>query len=440
MLATISKLQGNYSFAAIFPNGTLAAARFHEPLIVGIGKHGYFVASDILGFVEQTDKAIYIDNLEMVIIDESGIAVSDFTGAPVKHEVTRVSNEIADAEKGDYVHYTLKEIFDQPTTILKAGRRVESDIARAADIIKRAKNVYITGSGSSFHAGLVGKYLLSKFGGISVEPIIASEARFYPVRFTDQSVVIAMSQSGESADVLESVSLAKDNGATIISLVNVMSSSLAHLSEVSIGLNCGPEIGVAATKSFTAQLAVLYKIADEVCGGCIAPDFEKISDAISTVLANHQKMKEMVENFTGVSDIYVLGMGIHYSLAAEASLKLKELAYVHAEALPGGELKHGPLALLDPQAHVIIMNPADSTYQNVIAGAHEVKARGAKVIGISDVPNDLYDYWIQIPSVEKVMYPLVEIIPAQLLSYYLALHNNANPDYPRNLAKSVTVK
>ena len=225
-----------------------------------------------------------------------------------------------------------------------------------------------------------------------------------------------------------------------ISIVNVMTSSLVHLSTVAIGLNCGPEIGVAATKSFTSQLAILYRLADTLCGGGLISHFDEVSSYISKILLAQSRIKDLAEKLVGVSDIYLLGMGVHYYLAAEASLKLKELAYVHAEALPGGELKHGPLALLDSNAFVILMNPSDSTYTNVLTSAHEVKARGAKIIGISDTHSDVYDYWIDIPTVDQNLYPLIEIIPLQLLSYYLAIRNNANPDFPRNLAKSVTVK
>jgi glucosamine--fructose-6-phosphate aminotransferase (isomerizing) len=440
VMRTVAKLRGSYSFAAVFPDGTLAAARFHEPLIVGISSDGYLVASDILGFVEQTDRVIYLDNREIIIMKDGGQVICDFEGNPVRHELIRVSNEIADASKGDYVHYTLKEIFEQPASILKTADKASPEVTKAAEIIKRAKNLYITGSGSSFHAALVGKYLFSKYGGLKVETILASEAEFSPDHLDSESVMLAISQSGETADVLEAVSWAKEKGATIISIVNRETSSLAHMSSLTVGLGCGPEIGVAATKSFTSQLVVLYKIADLLSGGSINPRFDDMSRQMSEVLENQTKIKALAKMVMGVSDLYILGMGVHSSVAAEAALKIKELAYIHAEALPGGELKHGPLALLDSNSYVVFFNPSDSTHSNVMTSAHEVKARGAKIIGISDSPSEVYDYWINIPSTNMDMFPLLEIIPMQLLSYYLAILRNANPDYPRNLAKSVTVK
>jgi glutamine---fructose-6-phosphate transaminase (isomerizing) len=253
-------------------------------------------------------------------------------------------------------------------------------------------------------------------------------------------VLIAVSQSGESADVLEAVKIAQDNGAKVISIVNTMTSSLAHLSSVVIGLNCGPEIGVAATKSFSSQLAVFYRLAGALSVSPMAVNFQEASKEITGVLLDQPHIAVLAEKLKDISDIYILGMGVHGPIASEASLKLKELAYIHAEALPGGELKHGPLALLDSHAYVLLLNPSDSTYTNVSASAHEVKARGAKIIGVSDKASELYDYWIKIPTVETELFPLIEIIPVQLLSYYLAIGRNVNPDYPRNLAKSVTVK
>ncbi len=440
VMATVAKLRGSYSFAALFPDGTLTAARLHEPLIIGVSRDGFIVASDILGFVEQTDKVIYVRNGEIVLMKDGRLQICDFDGRPVQHELVRVANEIVDAEKGDYVHYTLKEIFEQPKTVLKTADKTVPEVARAVEIIKGAKSLYITGSGSSFNAALVGKYLLSKYGGLNPEAIIASEAKFSPARLDKDSVMIAISQSGETADVIEAVNWAKDKGAGIISIVNRTSSSLAQMSSLTIGLGCGPEIGVAATKSFTSQLVVLYEIADLLSGGAIDPRFKEVAAKMSEVLADQSEVQHLAQILTDVSDIYILGMGIHSSIAAEASLKIKELAYIHAEALAGGELKHGPLALLDRESYVVVLNPSDSTYPNVMASAHEVKARGAKIIGVSDTPSDVYDYWISIPSADKDMFPLIEMIPMQLLSYYLAINKNANPDYPRNLAKSVTVK
>ncbi|HLA21946.1 MAG TPA: glutamine--fructose-6-phosphate transaminase (isomerizing) [Nitrosopumilaceae archaeon] len=439
MMQTVSKLKGNYAFVAVFENGTLTAARFHEPLIIGVGKDGYFISSDVLGFVEHTDEVIYPDNHEFVIINSEGIQMFNYEGNPVQHQITKVSKELADAYKGDYAHFTLKEISEQPLTILKAGDSTKLELDLVTEFVKHAKNLYITGSGTSYNAALVAKHLFSKYAKIKLEPIISSEVQFSPNFFDHQSILIAISQSGESADVLEAVNIAKKEGAKIISIVNIMTSSLVHASSISIGLNCGPEIGVAATKSFTSQLVILYKIT-EMLGSFIGLDLDMVSKHITTILSDHSKIQNIAKKLKDVSDIYVLGRGVHYPIASEAALKLKELTYVHAEGIPGGELKHGPLALMDSNVYVIIINPNDSTYVDTLASAHEIKARGAKIIGISDEPNDVYDYWIEIPSVSEILFPLIEIIPIQLLAYYSALEKDTDPDYPRNLAKSVTVK
>ena len=438
IIKTVNQIKGHYSFVVIFDDGTLAAARFHEPLIVGVGKNGNYLSSDVLGFIENTDDAIYVDNEDFVIVNDSGIHIFDFDGTPVKYQITKVSKEFADVYKGDYAHFTIKEISEQPDTILRAVDN--NQIQQFVDNIKQAKNLYITGSGTSYNAAEIAKYLMSKFAKIKINTLISSELPFSPNEIEPDSTLITISQSGESADVLEAVKIAKESNAKILSIVNLLNSSLSQQSSLAIGLNCGPEIGVAATKSFTSQLAILYKITDQLCNGCVNPDWKKVSDAISQVLSNNLKIKELAKNLKEITDIYVLGRGIHLPIAREAALKLKELSYIHAEGIPGGELKHGPLALMDSNVYVIIINPSDSTYNDTLNSANEIKARGAKIIGISDKKNDVYDHWIEIPSVDEALYPMVEIVPIQLLAYYSALEKKTDPDYPRNLAKSVTVK
>ena len=438
MIDTVSVLKGHYAFVVIFENGTLAAARFHEPLIVGVGKNSHYLSSDVLGFIDRTDDAIYIDNEDFVIVDNNGLKIYNFDGSHVKHQITKVSKEFADVYKGDYAHYTLKEISEQPETILRAGN--DHEIDEIVKQIKDSKTLYITGSGTSYNSSRISKYLMSKYAKLKIEPIISSELQFAPDSIEKNSTLIAISQSGESADVLEAIKIAKQSDAKILSIVNHLNSSLSHESDVVVGLNCGPEIGVAATKSFTSQLAILYKITDRLCNGCMKPDLEKVANSISKTLENHSKIKELAKVLKDVSDIYVLGRGIHFPIAKEAALKLKELTYIHAEGIPAGELKHGPLALMDSNVFVIIINPDDSTYADTINSANEIKARGAKIIGISDKNSDIYDYWIETPKIDEALYPLVEIVPIQLLAYYAALEKDTDPDYPRNLAKSVTVK
>ena len=435
---TISKLKGHYAFVAMFQDGTLAAARFHEPLIIGIEKDNYYISSDVLGFIEKTDDAIYIDNENFIIVNDSGLEIFNFEGEKVKSSITKVSKEFADVYKGDYAHFTLKEISEQPQTILKSANK--KDIQKFVESIKNSDSLYITGSGSSYNAAEVTKYLMSKFTKTSITPIISSELPFSINNIGKNSTFIAISQSGESADVLHAIRIAKESNSKIFSIINHQNSSLSQESELTLGINCGPEIGVAATKSFTSQLAVLYQITNQLCDNCISTDWQKISDAFSYILDNDSTIKQIAKQLNEISDIYVLGRGIHFPIAKEAALKLKELTYIHAEGIAGGELKHGPLALMDSSVFVIIINPTDSTYGDTMNSANEIKARGAKIIGISNKNDSVYDYWIEIPEMDDSSYPLVEIIPIQLLSYYAALEKNTDPDYPRNLAKSVTVK
>lgn len=440
IIKTVSELKGNYAFVAMFENGQLAAARFHEPLIVGIGKNSYFLSSDVLGFIEQTDNAIYIENGNFVIIDKDKLEILDFNGEIVKQQITKVSKEFADAYKGDYAHFTLKEISEQPDTVFKSGENTKNAIKNAAVHIKNSDNIYITGSGTSYNAALIAKQILAKYAKIKADAIISSELQFSSNIIEPNSTLIAISQSGESADVLEAVSIAKKEKCKIISIVNSLTSSLARESDIIIGMNCGPEIGVAATKSFTSQIVVIYKIVEEICNGKFEIDYKEISKSISKILENHDQIRKVAKEIKEISDIYVLGRGIHYPIAIESALKLKELTYIHAEGIAGGELKHGPLALMDSNVFVIIINPNDSTYSDTLTSAREIKARGAKIIGISDEKSEVYDYWIEIPKTSELVYPISETIPIQLLSYYAAIEKDTDPDYPRNLAKSVTVK
>ena len=439
ILKTVSEIKGDYAFVAMFENGQLAAARFHEPLIVGIGQENVFLSSDVLGFIEYTDNVIYMKNRNIIILDKKDFQILDFNGKNTEYEITKVSKEFGDVYKGDYAHFTLKEIYEQPDVILKSGEKTIGDIEKAVDYIKNAKNVYITGSGTSYNSALIAKQILSKYVKIKSEPIISSELQFSPEIIERDSVLIAISQSGESADVLEAVRIAKKLNCKIISIVNLLTSSLVRKSDITLGINCGPEIGVAATKSFTAQLTILYKIVQKLSNN-ITIDFEKFAESILKIIENPVKIQKIAKELKNVSDIYILGRGINYPIAIESALKLKELTYIHAEGIPGGELKHGPLALMDSNVFVIIINPNDSTYADTLTSAREIKARGAKIIGVSDIESDLYDYWIEIPKINEILYPISEIIPIQLLAYYSAIEKDTDPDYPRNLAKSVTVK
>ena len=442
VLNTSKKLNGAFSFIAAFSDGTIAGARFDEPLIVGISNDGYYVSSDIVGFLNYTDRAIFLDNRDVVILRGSEMEMINFDGAPVMRPITQVAWEFGGIDKGTYAHFTIKEINEQVETIVKSGKDQEKRIEQVSELLKSAPFVYFTGSGTSYHCALVAKALLSKYGRRKSDAIMSSEFQYLVNDIEHDSVIVAISQSGETADVLEVVKKAKPLGSKIISIVNVPTSSLARLSDISIPMNCGPEIGVAATKSFTSQLTILYAIIDELSGGVIGLDDQRyrLQNAVKELFKSQSMIERITDEIKDVRDIYVLGRSIHYPIALEGALKIKELSYVHAEGIPAGELKHGPLALIDKNSCILVLNPNDSTFDDVKANAHEIKARGATLIGVGNSPSDVYDLFITIPEVDEILYPLLEVIPFQMIAYYLALKKNANPDYPRNLAKSVTVK
>lgn len=443
LIATCKRLQGTYGFVAVFQDGTIAGVRYEEPLIIGVANDGYFISSDVLGFLKYTDKAIFLDNCDIAIIDSKKMEIFNFDGTPVARPITQVAWELGEIDKGKYAHYTLKEINDQRLTVAHAARQDEVAMTKFCEILKNAGSVYITGSGTSYHSALLFKHMLARFAKIRAETVMSSEAHDGLAAVDDGSVIIAISQSGETADVLESVKVSKKEGAKILGIVNVTTSSLARISDAFLTTNCGPEIGVAATKSFTGQLALAYAVTDRLAGGKLrAGEAAEFVAAIEKVISTSQPVIEkMAADMKDVNDIYLLGRSIHYPIALEGALKLKELSYVHAEGVAAGELKHGPLALMEKNVLVILLAPHDATYNDSISNAHEIKARGATVIGVSDIKEDIYDHWIEIPHLDQeAFYPIVEVIPLQMLSYYLALAKNADPDYPRNLAKSVTVK
>ena len=441
MIDTCKSLKGNFAFVAVFQDGTIAGARYEEPLIIGVANDGYFISSDVLGFLQYTDKAIFLENGDICIVDSSKLEIFDFEGSPVAHPITQVAWELGDIDKGKYAHHTLKEINDQKQTVVHAGRQDEVMMQKFCDILGNAKSIYITGSGTSYHSALLFKHMLARFGKIRAETVMSSEAEYALSSMEADSILVAISQSGETADVLDSVKLAKSQGAKILSILNLTTSSLARSSDAFLSTNCGPEIGVAATKSFTGQLALIYNVTDRLCNGCLGTSKAEFAIAVENVLANLASIAKAAEKMNGATDIYLLGRSLHYPVALEGALKLKELAYVHAEGIAAGELKHGPLALMEKNTIVIMLNPHDDTFSDTISNAHEIKARGATVIGISDSKDDVYDHWIEIPRLnQSAFYPLVEVIPLQILAYQLALANSVDPDYPRNLAKSVTVR
>jgi glucosamine--fructose-6-phosphate aminotransferase (isomerizing) len=435
LINTCKSLKGGYAFVAII-NDIIVGARRDEPLLIGIDKDNYYIASDVLAFIEYTDKVIFLDNNEILILDNK-LEIYNLEGENIKKNATQIAWEFADFNKGEYAHYTLKEIDEQSITI---NRVFTYDYGRILDefvneIIK-AKKVLLIASGSSYNAALLAKILLTRVN-INCEAIIASECQYYRELFND-ALLLTISQSGETRDVLRAVDYAKIANAKVLSIVNVKTSTLARVSDLVLSINCGPEIGVAATKSFTAQLGLFYRIVDKIKGINLDNEINLISYAVNAILKSKDTIKNIASSIKDASDIYILGRGLHYPIALEGALKIKELAYIHAEGMPAGEFRHGPLALIDNKSVVIILNPKDDTYNDMISNAYEIKARKAQVIGISDQYSNIYDYSIIIPMLNK-LYPLINVIPLQLLAYYLALERNHNPDYPRNLAKSVTV-
>jgi len=442
VIDTCKRLEGAYAFVAVFEDGTICGSRYNEPLIIGSVDTGHFISSDILGFLEYTKKAIYLDNRDTVILDSKDLQIFDMNGDPVNRAITQVAWELASIDKGKYAHHTLKEIHEQPVIVEKAGTQNLDRIEEFCNILRNSRTVFLTGSGTSYHCALIAKHLLSNFAKIHAETMVSSEFQYALDGIDSTSVLLAISQSGETADVLQAVKAAKHMEARILSIVNIPTSSLARISDSFLPIECGPEIGVAATKSFTAQLSLIYTVVDRLCKGCLGFEAYKVflGGALRKILDTEIEIHRIAERLGDATDIYIIGRSIHYPIALEGALKLKELAYIHAEGMTAGELKHGPLALIESNSYVIIINPNDTTSNDNIATAHEIKARGATIIGISDRPNDVYDIFIKIPSAKSIIYPIIEVLPFQILAYYLALAKNADPDYPRNLAKSVTVK
>ena len=441
MIFTCKRLVGSFAFVAVFNSSTLCGARYDEPLIVGVGNNDYFLSSDILGFLNHTDRAIFLDNRDIVVINDSDISFFNFDGDRISRKITQVAWELGDADKGKYSHYTLKEIHEQHQTIVKSMDQDKKNLEKFCKIITGADNVFITGSGTSYHSALLAKQIFAK-SKIHAEPIMSSEFQYSSDLLDKNSVLLAISQSGETADVIQSVKSAKKNGSRVLSIVNIPTSSLARLSDAYLEVNCGPEIGVAATKSFTSQIALLYYVADLIgkkSNGIFASK-DVLTSAVKQVLELDAQIERVANQIKESKDVYILGRSLHFPICLEGALKIKELSYIHAEGMAAGELKHGPLALIDNNSIVIVIHPNDSTYVDTLSNIHTIKSRGAKIVGISNKKDEIYDYQITIPTISESFYPLIEVVPLQLLAFYLSIYNNANPDYPRNLAKSVTVK
>jgi len=435
------KLRGQYAFAALFQAEpkVITGARKDAPLLIGLGDKKNFIASDVLAFIEHTDRTIFLDNLEVVKITDRSVEIYDMNGKEVRRKPTQVAWELADLSKLDYAHYTLKEIHEQPKTVLSAGMQDKEKLDEFVKELRGADSVFITAAGTSYHAGLLLKHRLSREARLRCDVILAGEFKEHADFVDKKSVVVAISQSGETADLLEAVRVARTKGAKVLSAVNAAGSTLARESDLNLLLNCGPEVGVAATKSFTAQVVVGNLIVDRLLGRSNV-DGESFARAVEEVLSVEAKVREIVRKYKNKSDFYFIARGYHYPLALEGALKLKELSYIHAEGMPASELKHGTLALIEKETPVVVINPTGESHADALSNAEELRARGASVIGISDEPNEVYTHFIKIPRAKESLMPILEAIPLQLLAYWTAVERRNDPDYPRNLAKSVTVK
>ena len=461
--AALNQVVGAYGIVAFCsdePN-KLVAARHGSPLVLGIGKDEYFIASDASPIVEHTREVIYLDENEIAVITKSGHEIRSIDNDKIINKIsTELELSIEQIEKGEFPHHMLKEIHEQVNTITdtlrgridpKDGSAHLGGIADQINRIKGAHRIYITACGTSWHAGLMGKYLIEEYARIPVHVEYASEFRYRNPIIDNKTVVIAISQSGETADTLAALKKAKEFGALTLGICNVVGSSIARETDCGVYTHAGPEIGVASTKAFTSQVAVLFLLS--LCfsknNGPTGKNFSKallkIGDQVKQILKNSKKINEVAEATFQSDNFLYLGRGMNFPVALEGALKLKEISYIHAEGYPAAEMKHGPIALIDENMPVVFIAPNDETYSKVLSNIQEVKARNGVVISLTDhKTNELTkvsDYIIEVPkSSHPRIFPLLASISLQLLAYKLAVLRDCNIDRPRNLAKSVTVE
>ena len=449
---------------------TLIAARKGSPLVVGIGENEYFLASDATPIVEYTDQVIYIEDEEVVVLKPSAtgnqpsdIEITTINNVTKTPEIKRLELSLSQLEKGGYPHFMLKEIFEQPRTLTDSMRgRVnvrQDNIALSGfidnkDRFLNAKRIIITACGTSWHAGLIAMYAIEEFAQIPVEVEYSSEFRYRKPVINKDDVVIAISQSGETADTLAAIQLAKSKGAFIFSICNVIGASIPRMSDSGCYTHVGPEIGVASTKAFTAQVVALTMLA--LCIGrekktiskeqfvSVVRELGQIPQKIERVLEQNTRIADFAKTFTYTQNFIYLGRGYNFPVALEGALKLKEISYIHAEGYPAAEMKHGPIALISQEMPVVVVAPHCGTYEKIVSNIQEIKARKGRVIaGVSegDVQvRKIADYVIEVPATEECLTPLLTVIPLQLLAYHIAVVKGCDVDQPRNLAKSVTVE
>ena len=443
--------------------GQLIAARKGSPLVIGVGENEYFLASDATPIVEYTKDVVYLDDYEVAVINEGKLSIQNLDSTETIPYIQKLEMELETIEKGGYDHFMIKEIFEQPRSIADSMRgRLRADDAHLQlgglndylDKLAQSDRVVIVGCGTSWHAGLVAEYMFEELARINVEVEYASEFRYRNPVIKENDIVIAISQSGETADTLAAIELAKSKGATIFGVCNVVGSSIARATHAGAYTHAGPEIGVASTKAFTAQVTVLTLMAIAVAKrkGTISEEtyrrllieLETIPSKVEKVFENAAKIKEIAFIFTYARNFIYLGRGFNFPVALEGALKLKEISYIHAEGYPAAEMKHGPIALIDEDMPVVFLATKDSSYEKIVSNIQEVKARKGRVIAIVTEGDTLIpgmvDFVIEVPNTHEILTPLVSVIPLQLLSYYIAVMRGRNVDQPRNLAKSVTVE
>ncbi len=441
-LLTLKKLEGSFSIVAIEENSeSMMGARKNSPLVLGLDKDGVYIASDFSPFIESTKKSILLSDNEMVVID-SQIEVFNFnTGKPVKKKLFIMHWDYEQSKKGDYDHFMMKEIEEQSSTIRKAVQQDPKQMKKIVNEIKKAFGVFLVGCGTSYNACISASYVFSHIAKKHVNVVLASEFKNYEEFLTNKTLMIALSQSGETADLLEAVKIAKSKGVKVISITNVIGSTLTHMSDENIMMNCGPEICVLSTKSYTSQLGLLimlaYGAANRLNEG--KKLVIKSSKFVSKIIKeNESKLKALSKKIKNHNSIFLIGRDLAYPSALEGALKIKEVSYIHAEGFAGGELKHGTIALIEEGVPVIVLT-TEHTKKEILSNAMEVKSRGGYIIGINSSNNEIYDYFVHVPEAGMAD-PILSIIPIQMLAYYLAVEKGFDPDKPRNLAKSVTVK
>ena len=465
---SLNEVYGAYAITVLHDDypGVLVVARLGSPLAIGLGNNEYFIASDASPFVEFTKEAVYLEEGHMATISlEKGVDIRNIKdNEKITPQVQELKLSLEQIEKGGYEHFMLKEIFEQPKSIhdtLRGRLLVEEGIIKMAGIwdhlerINQAQKITIIACGTSWHAGLIGEYLIEEFARIPVEVEYASEFRYRNPIITEKDIVIAISQSGETADTMAAIKMAKEKGAFIYGICNVVDSSIARITDAGSYTHAGPEIGVASTKAFTAQLTILSLIALKLGkhnGNLSNQEFmrliselDAIPKKVEEVLeSTHEITKEIAKNFVDSQNFLYLGRGYNFPAALEGALKLKEISYIHAEGYPAAEMKHGPIALIDENMPIVIIAPKQGHYDKIVSNVQEIKARKGKVIAVVNKGDtqvsQMADYVIEFPETSECFSPIIASVPLQLLAYYIAVYRGANVDQPRNLAKSVTVE